>query len=208
MAKITLICGDSAMLSGEADLMLTDPPFEMPGKRLAEIVARYRVQHLVLITTMRQLLEFMPHTPFELAFDFVIDGVAPKQSKSLQQPNYTHQTGVYLKRTGVKSAFNRKLRQRSDQFSAALGYWPTIIHAPREDMQTHGMAKNLAAITDIIGAFSVQSVVDPFAGRGTVGLAAAELDIDCTLIERDSEHVESARKLLHFVGNSIEVIHA
>lgn len=99
---------------------VTDPPFEMPGKRLAEIVARYRVQHLVLITTMRQLLEFMPHTPFELAFDFVIDGVAPKQSKSLQQPNYTHQTGVYLKRTGVKSAFNRKLRQRSDQFSAAL----------------------------------------------------------------------------------------
>lgn len=208
MAKITLICGDSATLNWEADLMLTDPPFDMPGKRLAEIVARYRVQHLVLITTMRQLLEFMPHTPFELAFDFVIDGVAPKQSKSLQQPNYTHQTGVYLKLPGIKSVFNRKRRQRSDQFSAALGYWPTIIHAPREDMQTHGMAKNLAAITDILGAFSVQSVVDPFAGRGTVGLAAAELGIDCALIERDSEHVEKARKLLNFIGNSIEVIHA
>lgn len=203
MSKITLIHGDAGQLTGSADMMLTDPPFELPGKKLAEIVARYTVQHLVLITTMRQLLEFFPHTSFDFAFDCVLDSVAPKQSKSMQQPHYTHQTVVYLKAKSAKSVFNRKRRQRADQFSAALGYWPTIMRAPREHMDDHGMAKNITAITDLLGSFAVRSVIDPFSGIGTVGIAATELDMDCMLIERNLSHVKTAQKMLRFVGASI-----
>ena len=130
--RITLIHGDAADHGRAADLILTDPPYEMPGSELARIIGGFDAPHLVLITTMRQLLDFLPRTDWRLNFDFVLDGVAPKKSKSLQQPNYTHQTGVYLTRPGVKSVFGRKLRQRSDVFEAN-GYWPTIFHAPRPE---------------------------------------------------------------------------
>jgi hypothetical protein len=205
MAKITLICGDSGKLTGSADLMLTDPPFELPGKKLAEIICRYSVQHLVLITTMRQFLEFSQHTAFHLAFDFVLDGVVPKKSKSPYQPHYTHQTVAYMKKEAVPSAFDRKRRQRSDQYSTAPGYWPTVIRGPREGMGDHGMKKNINAITDILGSFAVRSVIDPFAGIGTVGIAAADLDIECVLIERNLNHVKTAAKMLRFIGHKIEI---
>lgn len=151
---------------------------------------------------MSQLLQFLPETDWQLSFDFVIDGVAPKKSRNVRQPNYLHQTGVYLTRPGISSVFDRKRRQRSDVFEGN-GYWPTIFYAPRTGMQDHGMAKNPQAITDLLGSFDVRSVVDPFAGSGTTGLAAFELDIDCTLIELDAKAFASMRKNLRFVGASV-----
>lgn len=199
MATIRAIHGDALSLSGSADLIFTDPPFDMPGASLAGVLSRYEASHLVLITSMRQLLEFMQVPGWRLSFDFVLDGVAPKRSRNVQQPNYTHSTGVYLHKPGVKSVFNRKLRQRSDVFEAN-GYWPTIFHAPRERGQEHGMAKNLAAITDLLGSFDVASAVDPFAGSGTTGMAAWELGLDCTLIEKDAAAFDSMIKTLRFIG--------
>ena len=204
--QITLIHGDAADYGRACDLIITDPPYEMPGFELASILDLYDAPHLVLITTMRQLLDFLPSTDWRLNFDFVLDGVAPKKSKSLQQPNYTHQTGVYLTRPGVKSAFNRKHRQRSDVFEAN-GYWPTIFHAPRQNMQEHGHRKNPSAITDLLGSFDVKSVVDPFAGSGTTALAAFELGIKVSVIERDEETFKQLHAVLRFMSvNGIEVI--
>ena len=197
MATITLIHGDAADHGRAADLILTDPPYEMSGSELARIIGGFDAPHMVLITTMRQLLDFLPRTDWKLNFDFVLDGVTPKKSKSLQQPNYTHQTGVYLTRPGVKSAFGRKLRQRSDVFEAN-GYWPTIFHAPRTS--AHGYAKNLAAITDLLGSFDVQSVIDPFAGSGITALAAFELCLVATAIERDADAFALMRANLKFLG--------
>lgn len=201
MAKITIINGDARHYSGKSDLILTDPPYDMPGSELSRILSRYESSHLCLITTLAQLLAFLPHTDKAFAFDFVLDAVAPKQSKSVHQPHYTHQTGVYLKAKGVPSIFNRKRRARSDTFDNK-GYWPTVIRAPRENMQTFGLAKNLAAITDILGSFEAQSVIDPFGGLGTTALAALELDIDCLLIEQDPVLCEQARAQLRFLGAS------
>ena len=51
MAKTTLIHGDAADYAHlSADIMLTDPPFEMSGEALAGIINRYPVQHLLLLT--------------------------------------------------------------------------------------------------------------------------------------------------------------
>ena len=202
MAKVTLINGDAADYNCESDLILTDPPYELDGATLAQILARYPAKHLVLITTMRQLMALMQYSDWVLNFDFVLDGVAPKKSKSLSQPNYTHQTGVYLTRGGVKSAFNRKLRQRSDVFEGN-GYWPTLFHAPRNAMQDHGHAKNEQAITDLLGSFALETVVDPFAGTGSTGMAALELQKPCVLIEKDAVTFAALRKAFAFVGTTV-----
>ncbi|MDV7391887.1 hypothetical protein RZS08_11055, partial [Arthrospira platensis SPKY1] len=143
---------------------------------------------------------------WRLGFDFVIDGVMPKKSKSLQQPNYTHQTGVYLTAPGVRSAFNRRRRQRSDVFEET-GYWPTIFHAPRDRVAEHGHAKNIDAITDLLGSFDVTDVCDPFAGSGSTALAAFDLGIQFTVIERDAKTFADMRRTLRFIGlHGMEII--
>lgn len=202
MAQTTLIFGDAGDFKRSAGLIFTDPPFDMPGARLAQILANYAAPHLVLITTMRQLLDFMPRTEWRLAFDFVIDGVMPKKSKNIRQPNYIHQTGVYLTRPGAKSVFDRKRRQRSDVFEGN-GYWPTIFHAPRNHVQQHGHAKNHDAMTDILGSFDVESVIDPFAGSGSTAFAAFELEIPCTVIEKDPATFAELKKSLRFMNHYI-----
>ncbi|MFM7010237.1 MAG: DNA methyltransferase [Betaproteobacteria bacterium] len=199
MPKITLINADCATIDATADIIMTDPPYEMDGKKLAEIIDHFDCKHLVMLTTMKQLLEFSRHSAYVLNFDFVINAVVPKKSKSLLQPNYTHQTGVYMTKGRVKSKFNRKRRMRSD-VSDANGYWSTVFRAPRDRMDEHGMAKNLQAITDILGSFDVETVLDPFAGSGTTGFAAYDVGCDCTLIEQDEGYFAAARRSFAAVG--------
>lgn len=197
MAKVTLNHADANAIITPCELILTDPPFDMSGDVLAGILNNIDCDHLVLITTMKQFVELIKCSSWELSFDFVLDAVVPKKSKSIHQPNYTHATGVYLTRNKAKSKFNRKLRQRSDTFDNN-GYWPSILRAPRQRLQDHGMAKNEQAITDILGCFDVDHVYDPFAGSGTTGFSALELDIDCTLTEIDDNHFKLLRKKFNF----------
>lgn len=197
MAKITINHSDAANIKTKTDIIFTDPPFDMPGKALSEILNNIDCDHLLLITTMKQLVELLAASDWHLAFDFVLDAVTPKKSKSLHQPNYTHATGAYLTKNGAKSIFNRKLRQRSDTFDNN-GYWPTIIRAPRERLQEHGMAKNEQAIIDILGSFKASRVYDPFAGSGTTALAAIELDMDCELTEICCENIKQLNKTFSF----------
>lgn len=196
---IHIIHGDAATLNAHADLIFTDPPFEMPGKTLAQILSRYTAPHIVLITSMRQAIDFiaMLGGEWKLGFDFVLDGVVPKNSKSKHQPHYTHATGLYLRK--APSVFDRRLRPRSDTFDGK-GYWPTILRAPRQQMREHGQAKNELAVLDLLGSFAVNSVIDPFAGSFTTALAAAELDMECVAIERDAQRCQKAYELLRFMG--------
>lgn len=198
MAQNTLIYGNAEEHGQPCDMLFTDPPYEMNGKTLATILDNYTTSHLVLITTMKQFIEFIENSDWKLNFDFVLDGVMPKKSKSLMQPNYTHQNGFYLTKNNAKSIFNRKLRQRSDVVESN-GYWPTIFHAPRNNTQQHGMAKNTDTITDILGSFNVQNVCDPFAGSGSTLVAAWELDIKCTLVENDKKTFEYLKNLASFM---------
>ena len=195
---IKLNHGNAADYPVSCDLITTDPPFDMSGPELSSILSVIDCNHLVLITTMKQLIELVSCSEWSLNFDFVLDAVIPKKSKSIHQPNYTHATGAYLTRSNPRSLFNRKRRQRSDTFDNN-GYWPTIIRAPRERIAEHGMAKSQQALKDIIGSFDAASVYDPFAGSGTTGFACFELDIDCEMTELDNSHFEKLTKEFGFL---------
>ncbi|BDA85451.1 hypothetical protein Sa4125_29930 [Aureimonas sp. SA4125] len=199
MAAVTLINGNAADFRGDADLIMTDPPYDLPGAELARILGGIRSDHLVLVTSMRQLMEFAAASDWRLSFDFVLDAVVPKDSKARHMPHYTHQTGVYMTRNGAKSRFDRRRRERSDTFDGK-GFWPTVLRSPRNRNREHGMAKNLTAWTDILGSFNVASVVDPFAGSGTTGFAALDLGIDATLVEIDKAHCDRIERSLGFAG--------
>lgn len=204
MALIKVINGSAEQFSFKTDLIFTDPPFDMNGIKINEIVSKYDCDHLVLISTMRQILEFNSLQNWDFCFDIILDAVIPKKSKSRHQPNYVHANVIYYKRNGVKSKFNRELRQRSDTFDNN-GYWPSIVRAPRERLNEHGLAKNYTAILDILGSFeNVNNVTDCFAGSGTTGLAALELSTECTLVEIDKPLSEKLETKFKFLGELIE----
>ena len=196
--QMTIIRGDARNYGKKTDLIFTDPPYEMSGKELSEILDCYECDHLVILTTMKQLIELLNSSGWQLNFDFVWDAVVPKKSKSMMQPNYVHQTGAYLTRNNAKSIFNRKRRGRSDTHDN--GYWPTIFRAPRNTNDGHGHAKNSQAITDLLGCFDIKDVTDPFAGSGSTMAAAFELEINCTLIEMDAEHFELIKQIAKFMS--------
>ncbi|HHC7130695.1 TPA: hypothetical protein ACN37W_004530 [Vibrio parahaemolyticus] len=203
--KLNVINADAALQTVKCDMIVTDPPFDMSGQRLANIISQQQSDHLLLITTMRQLIEFTKNSEWNLAFDFILDHVVPKKSKSVHQPNYIHSTCVYMTRNGAKSLFNRKRRERSDTYDGN-GYWPTILKAPRNRMSELGYAKNTQALTDVIGSFDVKHIADIFAGSGTTAFAAFELDVDCTLIELDSSLCDSIKQQFKFMDVKQESI--
>ena len=199
MAQVTIYNKSALDVDIECDIVFTDPPFDMTGNELALILNKIKCDHLILLTTMKQLLEFMEVSNWVLSFDFILDSVVPKKSKNIRQPNYIHVNGVYLTRNKAKSIFNRKLRQRSDSFDNN-GYWPSIIRSPRNKMDEHGLAKNEMAITDVLGSFDVQHVYDPFCGSGTIGFACVELGLKCTLTEIDKDVFNETQKQFKFLG--------
>lgn len=199
--KLCVINADAATKSIACDLLVTDPPFDMSGAELAKIINQQQCDHLLLITTMKQLLNFCSNQEWVLNFDFVLDHVVPKKSKNTRQPNYIHSTCVYMTRNNAKSLFNRKLRERSDTFDNN-GYWPTILRAPRDRMQELGYAKNTQALIDVIGCFNAKVIGDVFAGSGTTALSAFELDRDCILIERDVALCDQIKRQFKFFGVS------
>jgi len=198
MAKITINHGDALDYRVKCDLIFTDPPFDMSGEVLKNVFQQIECDHLFLIATMKQFVELIKCSQWTLNFDVVLDAVIPKKSKSIHQPNYTHSNGFYLTRNNAKSIFNRKIRQRSDTFDNN-GYWPSIIRAPRERLQDHGMAKNEQAITDILGSFEANHVYDCFAGSGTTGFACIELSKSCTLTELDFQLVNNMKQQFRFL---------
>ena len=202
MANHKIILGDNSKQKEKADMILTDPVFELDGKVLADILSNYEADHLVLITSMRQLLSFVANSDWVFGFDWVMNSVVPDKAKSIRSANIIHNNCVYMRKKGVKSVFNRTLRMRSDCFKNN-GYWPTILNAPADRLKEYHWAKNLNAVTDILGSFEAESVVDPFLGSGTTSMAAQTLGIDSIGVEiLESAYTLSCNNI-RFMGGKI-----
>ncbi len=203
---ITLINDSAGNRAGQFNLICTDPPFEMSGGELHAILNNYDFEHLLLIASMHQILYYAKRTDLEFSFDMVVSHVKPKKSRNYHQPNYLHSNIVYFKKAEAKSAFDRRLVERHDHYSdKKTNYYPSIFHAPKQDI-VYKYQKNQNMINDLIGAFDVRSVCDPFAGSGTVGLACLEHGKDCTLIERDKEAFNIMKQQFDCLGESHEIL--
>ena len=195
---ITVINGNANDYSYSADMIFTDPPFDMSGKELNSIIRKYSADHLLLVTVMKQYTEFCKLTDYEFVLDFIFDTFVPSKSKSKHQPHSNNNLIVYMRKKGVTSAFNRMIATRRDV--ATKGYFPTIFRASKNRMKEYGYAKNLTAITDLLSAFDIKSVIDMFAGTGTVAHACKELGKDCISIEQKKELTDQLYSEMSFLG--------
>ncbi|CAM3033611.1 DNA methyltransferase [Dichelobacter nodosus] len=203
---ITLINDKSENRGGSFEMIFTDPPFDMGAGKLHKILSNYQFEHLVLIASMRQVLELYPKLDMDFCFDLVANRSKPKESRSYAMPHYLHNNIFYFKKHGVKSAFDRRLVARADQYSdTKTHYYPTFFDAPKRDI-VYRYQKNQQMIDDIIGAFNVSTVCDMFAGSGTTGLACVKHEKDCTLIEAETEPFNIMKQQLDFLQVKYEVL--
>ncbi|WP_424411271.1 DNA methyltransferase [Pasteurella sp. PK-2025] len=187
-----LIHGDSSKVEIPAvDMVFTDPPFEMSGKDLLKVLNNFDYKHLVLICSMHQALDLYKLSELDFSFQLVISHMTPTKNRSYQQPHIVHSNVMYFRKSGVKSAFDRRRVQRYDTYSdEKTAYFPSIFHAPKTDL-VYKYQKNQNMINDLVGSFDVESVLDPFAGSGTTLLACLEHKIKhAFMIEKDKEAFE------------------
>lgn len=197
---ITLINDDAKKYGGSYDMIFTDPPFEMSGKELLEVLRCFDYQHLLLICSAHQMLDLYKLSDLDFAWQMVLDFKTPTKNRSYQLPHIHHANIAYFRKKGVKSAFDRRRVVRQDHYSDDSNhYYPSVFHAPKTDMQ-YKYQKNQAMIDDLIGAFDVQTVCDPFAGSGTTGFACMEHRKDCTLIEKDIDAFKIMRDTFKLLG--------
>jgi site-specific DNA-methyltransferase (adenine-specific) len=71
---------------------------------------------------------------------------------------------------------------------------PDVIYANRTGNDMHPTQKPVSLMAQLIECNIVQSILDPYAGSGTVGVAARSLGIKSTLIEIEEKYCEIARQ--------------
>lgn len=190
---ITILNKDALLYNfGEHELIFTDPPYELSGSQLNKAFNNINSNHCVMLCTMRQLIELTKISEWELRFDFVWDFVAPKKSKQWSQPHYTHSTGVYLTRNNDKSLFSRKNKT----------YFPTVIRANRQVRGEGNYTKNQESTTELLSMFNAQSVIDPFAGNGTTGFSAVELNKRVTLNDLSEKQYSFLKNAFSFFNST------
>lgn len=73
---------------------------------------------------------------------------------------------------------------------------PDVIHAQRTGNNFHPTEKPLELLRTLIAANEGDTILDPFAGSGTTGVAAKQLKRNCTLIEISPKYVEIIKSRL------------
>jgi 16S rRNA G966 N2-methylase RsmD len=188
-----LMCGDSTsaddvarLMDGEkADMVFTDPPYQLDIEDVNCALILSKVSHIVLICTFKQAAELYSLRSFDFRFDFVINAHIPKSFMNQKQPYYTHQTGVYFSEKDADTIFdcNNAIGVRSEK-----AYWHTIIDAPRNTQDKHGHAKNIQGLIDVLSGFTAKTVIDMFSGSGSTLIACEKTGRRCYGMELDEHY--------------------
>ena len=183
-----LMCGDSTNEDGvselmnneKADMVFTDPPYELKEKDLKESLL-CNINDIVTLCTFKQALILSKH--FNFHFDFVFIANLPKSFMNQKQPYYLHQTGCYFTLDG-NTSFNCANAKgvRSDK-----KYWSTVIDAPR-DITKHGHGKSVKGIIECLSGWNKKGVYDPFLGSGSTLIACEKTNRKCFGMEIDPHY--------------------
>ena len=89
MSQVKILHGNNMDFQIKADLLFADPPFEIDGADVYRTILNYDCEHVILMCSIKQLLEFFAvNKVYKLRLDFIFDRVIPMDSKSLKKPNY------------------------------------------------------------------------------------------------------------------------
>ena len=183
LGRHRVLCGDSTSESFDGDVYITDPPYELsPADVLS---AASCASHLVLMTSIKQAFGIWTLTQLDFCFDLVWNQHVPSSMLNKKVPYYTHKNILYFNQG--ESIFD--CDNARGQFSEK-GYYPSIIDAPKNTQESHGLTKNSNAFRQMLSGFDFKSCIDPFLGSGTTLIACEQLNRTCYGIEIEPKYCQ------------------
>jgi len=182
-----LLCGDGTsvddvdlLIKGEsACIVFTDPMYDDDPKPIAAIFETLKTKHILIMATFKQCVSFVNLTGYKFRFDLVLNQKVPSSTMNKKVPYYLHKNIVYLTKddSTIFSCDNAK------GYFSENGYYPSVIEAPKNTSEAHGLTKNAEGIKLILSGFLFDTVLDPFIGSGSTMIAAHHLNRKCYGIE-------------------------
>lgn len=173
LGRHSLYCGDALSVDRpdwQADLILTDPPFDMEARSVFQAITAFSDRYIVAgcgnhyMNLCRKL---------DFHFEVISQRSKPQSIPDTKKPQILHWNNAFLTQPGIEHCFDRGL---------AGGYFPSLIPAYKLDIQGN-YAKPLQWAIDLLSVCHAQTIADPFAGAGTVLIAAEKLGKTCYAIE-------------------------
>ena len=189
-----IICGDSLdiniinkVLDGQIpDLIFTDPMYQDDPREIINSLLSAQSEHFLIMATFKQCIDYIVESGLNFRFDLVLNQHTPSSTLNKKVPYYLHKNIVYLTRHD-ESIFNC---DNARGYFSDKGYFPSVIEAPKNTQEAHGLTKNSEAIMKILSGFSCKTVFDPFIGSGTTLLAAHALGRICYGVEINPKYCQ------------------
>lgn len=183
LGRHTAICADAATLDiPRADLVVTDPPYDMPTRRVADIIARYATR-AVVFAAGTQIVELCQCTRVGIVMVWLHE---TRKVPTINMPLMMH--------TLVCVCY---LGDERDKWKKPRPDYPSVF---KSEYQTddHGHGKPADVFAWAMEGFAHErSVVDPFMGSGAALLACEATGRVCTGIEMDPATFASALERFH-----------
>lgn len=183
LGRHQLWCGDAKDAPfAKVDMVLTDPPFEMAANEVSEIIKKFSDTFVVsgCGKNYHQLC-----TLFKYHFEIISIRSKPQSMPHRRSPQILHWCNAFLTNNG-DHCFDRDLKG---------SYFPSVM----ECKATKGnYGKPLQWAVDILSACHATTIVDCFAGTGTVLIACEKLGKTCYTAEKDERLCELIKQRFLF----------
>ena len=179
-----LICGDCTDLAvvervmgrEKADIVVTDPPYDLPARAVRQALDLLADRAVLLLTGSQAYT--LCADGWEYRMDFVWRHRTPRSFPTDAQPVMYHNPILIIAKEGTPGGSG--WRRPRPNYASVVEVEGTEF--PHDET---GHAKSVDLFVEMMCGFSVRTWVDPFIGSGTTILAARELGRRCYGIERD-----------------------
>lgn len=210
MSEQTIIQGDCLEVmktfpDKSFDLVLTDPPYSLPNNQ-------FRPESRI---SQRTFGDFSPYQTFWREFIKEIRRVLTDEGDVIIFCDETFYPVIYpelyahfyatkllvwdKKRIGMGGIWRRQYELITHSYlqpkKQKSGDGDILVEKPVRE-KLHNSQKPTLLLERLIQKTGAKSILDPFAGSGSTGIAAKKLGIDCTLIEISEKYCEIAQKRL------------
>jgi len=178
LGKHRLMCGDSFDVqdiekltqNANIDIIFTDPMYNDSPDFFIGSLYCINSNNILLMCTMKQAINLSTNSELKFRFDTVLYFRTPSSSMNKKVPYYNHKNIIYLTKNN-ETIFN--CDNATGTFSDR-GFYPSVIEAKKNTQEVHGMTKPVDALVEILSGYKCKTVIDLFAGSGSILLACVK----------------------------------
>jgi len=213
LGKHRLMCGDSTsidaveklMAGQKADMVFTDPMYDDSPANFIAAIDAIDVDNILLMTTFKQSAEVLKSSTWRFKFDCVLYFKTPSSMLNKKVPYYLHKNLFYMtKNDGIEGIFSC---DNAKGVFSEKGYYPSVFEAKKNTQEKHGLSKPVDSLVQILSGYRAKTLIDLYAGSGTVAIACEKTNRRALMMELDPKYVDViVKRWQDFTGK--QAIHA